>query len=110
MRPIRCVMATKMIGDRSRLSKRQRRRRKRRVVTQVGGIGGGVQLDMVVGTAMEAETGGLTVAGVMADTSLGIGRQERNRLVTALQERGQNVSHMWEEGTYQSGLPSLKRH
>ena len=48
---------------------------------------------------MAAETGGLMVAGVMADRSPGIGRQERNRLVMALQERGQNMSHMWEEGT-----------
>ena len=59
---------------------------------------------------MAAGIGDPMGAGMMADKNPGMGRQAGSWSVLALQERGPDVSHMWEEGTHQSGLLSQEGH
>ena len=50
------------------------------------------------------------LVATMAEMNPGMGRQAESWLVTALQERGSDVSLMWKEGTPQSRLPCQEGH
>ena len=59
---------------------------------------------------MAAGIGDPMVAGMMADRNPGMGRQAESWSVTTLQERGTDMSLMWEEGTPQIQLPCQEGH